>query len=704
MSQETDRSASLLPGSGIGQARRTRLSDDHMGLALAALPVALDGGIDVKYRSLLCGVACAALAWSVPVVGQDAAESDGQLPAEEECCWTPVASSIRPPDTILVSATRSGTLNQEEYLGSATIIGSDDIVNRQTRDIADVLRDVPGVAVSSVPGQTQLRLRGSEGNHVLVLVDGIEVSDPFGGEFDIGTLQAEMYSSVEVLRGPQSSLYGSDAIGGVVSYRSTETSRWRGLSGRVEAGSFGTINGSARYAIGNRDWGLALNGTVVSTNGTPNAREGERNIGRDSYTVSGKGDVAVADNFELRAVGRYILTEGDFNDSDSDTASPTFGLIIDSPGTRFENEAVYGLIGAKLSALNGSWTHDVSAQFADIGRASFNALGRSSGSEGHRLKASYVSSYEFGYRSRHTIAGAIDWERERFRNNDPFGVASTIRQEIENVGLVGEYRFNDNVFDASVSIRHDINDRFADETTFKVAAGAKLSRDIRARASVGSGIKNPGFFELFGFFDGRFVGNEELQPENSTEWEIGADWQLDGRRTMLSAVYFQSELENEIFTTFPAPDFIATPGNRDTVSRRKGVEVSFAGELDRQFSIDAAYTYLDSQENGVEEVRRPNHIASAALNWQHPNDIVSATLVVRYNGETDDLAFTDPSFVPVRETLDDYTLVNFNASVELTDGLDMFARVENILGETYEQVFSFVSPGRSATIGVSARF
>ena len=493
-------------------------------------------------------------------------------------------------------------------------------------------------------------------------------------------------------------------VGGVIAYRSASTKLWRGLSGLIEGGTDGILNAEARYAVGDIDWGLSLTGNVVSTDGQPNARGGARPIGRDSYTISVKGDWEVTDHIDLRAVGRYVLTEGDFNDSDFDPASPTFGLIIDSPGTRFENEALYGLVGIRFEPAGTGWTHDLSAQFADIARDTFNAFGRSSGSEGDRLKASYVTSYEFGWRERQTITGALDWEREGFRNTDPFGIGSTTRQEIQNVGIVADYRLMGQKVDLAAAVRHDINDRFADETTFKLSAAARINQDVRLRGSIGSGTKNPGFFELFGFFDGRFIGNEDLQPEKSTEWEVGLDWELDGRDTLVSLVYFESELENEIFTTFPAPDFVATPANRDTVSRRKGVELSMNAEIGRQLSVDAAYSYLDAEEDGVTEVRRPDHIASAALNWTAPGDTASATLVVRHNGAAEDLAFTDPSFIPVRVALDDYTLVNLNARVRLAQGIEAFGRVENLLDETYEQVFSFVSPGRSAVVGLQASF
>ncbi|HEY6964273.1 MAG TPA: TonB-dependent receptor, partial [Erythrobacter sp.] len=598
-------------------------------------------------------------------------------------------------------ASRAGATWQKDYTGSVIVITADDLDKRQTRDIADVLRDVPGVAVAGVAGQTQIRLRGSEANHVLVLVDGIEVSDPFAGEFDVGTLQAEPGARIEVLRGPQSALYGPDAIGGVVAYNSGSGRAVPGFAARLEGGTQGTVNGAVRYGAFGDSWDAALSAVVVSTDGQPNARGGTRDIGRDSYTLAGKGSVAVGDTLTLRTAARFIRTEGQSNDSDFDRTSPTFGFIIDSPGTGFTNEAVYALVGARLDTLDGRWTHDLSVQIANVDRETFGPFGISSASEGDRVKASYVSALEVA--DEHNLTFAADYEVEGFRNATPGGFVFDERREIEQVGLVGEYRYSGEALDLSAAIRHDFNDLFRDATTFRLGAGYRLGEDTRIRAAGGSGVKNPGFFELYGFVDGRFIGNAALRPEKSTGWEVGLDQNL-GDIASVAVTYFDSELKGEIFTTFPPPNFIATPANRTTTSKQRGVEVSLNAQLSDQWSLDAAYSYLKARENGVEEVRRPKHIASAALTWEAPDDAASATLVVRHNGATPDVAFTDPSFVPVRVQLDDYTLVNLNARVKLTDSLSAFARVENLLGEEYEQVFSFVSPGRSAAVGVEARF
>lgn len=646
----------------------------------------------MKNFAYLGSVAGAALVWAVPVWAQDEAQEDNQPPI----------STAAARNDIIVSASRSGLLDTTgRYPGAVSLITADQLDQRQTRDIADVLRDVPGVAVAGIAGQTQIRLRGSEANHVLVLVDGIEVSDPFAGEFDVGTLQAEPGARLEVLRGAQSALYGSDAIGGVIAYHSASGRAVPGFAARLEGGTQGTVNGALRYGANGDSWDAALSAVVVSTDGQPNARGGTRDIGRDSYTLAGKGSVNVSDTLTLRAAARFIRTEGLFNDQDFDATSPTFGFTIDSPGSRFTNEAIYALVGARLDTLEGRWTHDLSAQIADVARDTFGAFGQASGSKGDRVKASYVTA--FALADDHNLTFAADYEVEGFRNTLASSGGFTGRREVEQVGLVGEYRYAGEVFHVSAAIRHDINDLFQDATTFRVGAGYRITDTTRLRAAAGSGVKNPGFFELYGFVDGRFIGNAALRPEKSTGWEAGLDQQI-GENANLAVTYFDSELEGEIFTTFPPPNFIATPANRATKSKQRGVEVSLGAKLAEQWSLDAAYSYLDAEENGVEEVRRPQHIASAALTWTAPGDTASATLVVRHNGATPDVAFTDPSLVPVRVTLDDYTLVNLNARMKLTETLSAFARAENLLGEEYEQVFSFVSPGRSAVVGVEARF
>jgi len=634
-------------------------------------------------------VIAAVLGWSAPVMAQSVdIEEDGEILFG--------AGDAKP---IIVSAARDGSLALDDYTGSATVITSDQIQNRQIRNIEDVLRDVPGVAVSSVPGQTQIRLRGTEANHVLVLVDGIEVSDPGSGEYDIGTLQAEIGSRLEVLRGPQSALYGNDAIAGVIGYQSASGRDLEGFSTFLEGGTNNTINGSARYGAVGTGWDAALSTTMVTTDGEPNARGGARDIGRDSYTFSGKGSVEVAPNLTLRAVGRYVLTQGDFNNQDFGFGSSSLGLVIDSPGLKFENDAVSGLIGANLVTLGGDWTHDFSVQFTDANRQTFAGALRTSDTRSDRVKGSYISAYSFG-NTGHSVTFAADYELEGFNNVATFDD----RKEAENVGFVGEYRYAGDRFDVSAAVRHDVNDLFQDATTFRMGAGFDVTGTTRLRAAAGMGVKNPTLNELFGFFDGQFIGNPDLQPEESTSWEFGIDQTFADGAATFSVTYFNAELDNEIFTTFPPPTFIATPGNRTTQSEQQGLEVALSAILGAGFTFNGAYTYLDAEENDVEEVRRPDHIGSAVLNWSDPSEKASVNLAVRYNGTVLDSDFTTGAFPAPVTDLSAYTLVNLNARYKLADGLNVFGRIENLLDEEYEQVFTFVSPGINVLVGFDARF
>lgn len=374
-------------------------------------------------------------------------------------------------DTIIVTGSRSGDAVPVDQLGaSVTVLDAEALDQRQTRIVSDILRDVPGVAVNrtgAVGGLTQLRLRGSEGNHVLVLIDGIKASDPYYGEFDFGTLIADPEARIEVLRGQQSSLYGSDAIGGVIQYITLTGAEAPGVSARAEGGSFSTYSGGVRAAgvSGNLDY--AVSGAYHHTSGTPTARNGTRDVGSDSAGLSAKLIWSPIDTFKLTGVARYSYTDADTNNSENDPASPLFGYIVDSPGVRFRNRAFYGLVRAELTALDGRWTNAVSGQVALTTRKGYTAAGFDYGNKGNRYKGSFESSLRLGTDAIvHRLTAAIDVEREEFQNTTPSSFAFQGKRHTDNIGIVGQYELlvND-ALSLGASIRHDENDRFDDPTT-----------------------------------------------------------------------------------------------------------------------------------------------------------------------------------------------------------------------------------------------
>ncbi|MDX2234094.1 MAG: TonB-dependent receptor plug domain-containing protein, partial [Hyphomonadaceae bacterium] len=195
-------------------------------------------------------------------------------------------------DEIIVTATRDPQgIARAALGGSVTTIDAETIETRQIRQISDVLRDVPGAAVNragGVGGFTQVRLRGGESNHTLVLIDGMEVSDPYVGEFDFATLIADEVARVEVLRGQQGALYGSDAIGGVIHYITASGAEAPGVRARAEYGSFNAWDGAVRIADVAGPVDFAFSAAYQTTDGEPTARGGSRDVGASNGALSGR--------------------------------------------------------------------------------------------------------------------------------------------------------------------------------------------------------------------------------------------------------------------------------------------------------------------------------------------------------------------------------------------------------------------------------
>ena len=622
-----------------------------------------------------------------------------------------------PPERVLITASLLGAVRTDLLGSSATILDPIDLENRQTRAVSDILRDVPGVAVNRLGpvGQfTAVRLRGAEGNHTLSLIDGMKVSDPFAGEFDFGTLLADEVARVEVLRGEQSALYGSDAIGGVIHYITLTGAEAPGIRARVEGGSFGTTNTSLRVAgvAGALDY--AFSGGFNHTDGTIDNVGGERELRSDIGALSGKLIYSFTPNFRVKAQARYNTIRADANEQDFRyPPRPTYGYEIDGNG-HFKTTSWYGLAGLEFEGAEGHWRNALTVQFADHER---NAFGgpfyppdyRSSGNKGARTKATFVSSFDFGrLELGHKLTGAIDWEEERYQNPSPddppnFLFVDRSERSGRTYGYVAQYdlTFN-NRLALSAAGRFDQNDNFDDAFTYRVQGSYRIDSGFRLHAATGIGVKAPAVYELYGFMPppGGFISNPDLKPEKSEGWEAGVELTFLGGRAIADVTYFNSTLKDEIAIEYIGQFFDAHPYNSSMESPRDGVEAALSLRLAEQWRIDASYTYLHSEENGLPEVRRPENIASLNVAWRSMDDMFGANLTVRYNGEQKDFQFTPLG--SVRVPLDSYTLVNFGADYRINERWQVYGRVENIFDTEYQEVFSFLSPGRAFYAGVRA--
>lgn len=615
------------------------------------------------------------------------------------------ASDESPLEQIVVTATRAKEGVRADVLGaSVTVLVPEQLEQRQTRFIADALRDVPGVAVNragAVGGVTQVRVRGTEGNHVLVLIDGMEAADPYQGEFDFAALLADDVARVEVLRGQQSALYGSDAIGGVIHYMTLSGREAPGMSARFETGSFDTWEGAVRLAGSTEKFDYAVGGGHQTTDGIATSRIGTRKVGAESTTFSGRFQYDVNEDFRLNAVTRYTYTDAELNDQDygSTYGVPPYGWVIDSDDYS-HNRALYGLVRAEFDALDDRWINTLSVQGVDAARSAYSGGEREYGNKASRLKASYVSTLQFGSNGfAQSVTFAADMERERMRALGPWLTeAQRQEREIDNVGLVAQYHAEiDDRIGLGFALRHDDNDRFDDATTYRVQGSYRFDSGTRLRAALGSGIKSPGMTDLYGYDPDSFIGNPGLKPERSEGWEVGVEQSFAGRRALVGVTYFDNRLKDEIYTIYSGPTFIASPANHTDESTQKGVETFVAARLGA-WSLDASYTYLDAEEGGVEEGRRPPHIASLSVGWRTLGDALGLNLTARYNGAMLDYNFTGSGGRFIE--MDDFTLFNLNADYRISDHLQVFGRIENLLDETYEEIFSHRAPGRAVYAGV----
>lgn len=627
----------------------------------------------------------------------------------------PVPTSAADTDkleTLIVRAAREHLA--AELIGSAfTVLDGELLAQRQTASLAEILRSVPGVAVSraGVSGsQTQLRMRGGESNQVLVFIDGVRANDPAqNGEFNFAHLLNAELAAVEVIRGPQSALWGSDALSGVIniSTRSGDA----GVDGGVfaEGGDNGwqQVGASGRY--GNERVEASFSVNDVETDGENISRQGDEDDGYQNTTANGRASLTLAESLRLDGSLRYVDASNQFDGIDFSTGLPT------DTADETDVEQWYGRVALNLGTMDDRWRHSLALALTDTDNE--NRTENSFAPSGFDI---YTTEAEvtvitlqssFDVTAGHTLTGA--WERieEDFKQRGPIGFGDPNRDEdIDSDSFIGEYRgrFKEQV-SVMASVRHDDNSDFDDKTTGRVSAAWEVLPTTTLRGAWGTGIKNPTFTERFGFFTD-FIGNPDLEPEESTGWEIGVDQRLLDNQLRLSLTWFDEELEDEINGFVFDPDSGGfTADNEDGESQRQGLELGGRWQLSKTLSLSAAYTWLDATEDDptdgdIDEIRRAEHIANANLNWIILGGRGNLNINLDYNGEQDDLFFPPTPPFQERVELDDFVLVGVAANYRVWRRLELFARVENALDEDYEEVFGYRAPGRTLIGGLRYRF
>ncbi|MCB2065081.1 MAG: TonB-dependent receptor [Erythrobacter sp.] len=617
---------------------------------------------------------------SVPAVAQEEVEDNGW---GEGCCLLTDPRILEETITVTATGTRGTVVSSGQAI---TVIGQQEIEAVQGADLTRILERSPGVTISRNGGTgsfTGLRLRGSEAEQVLAVVDGVRVADvaaPSGG-FDFGTLLALDLSKIEVLRNSNSTIWGSDAIGGVV-VASTRTET--GLRASSEFGGKDSASLSATGGVADEDVGyLGLSGTYFRTDGISAADGGAEADGFRQWAVNGQGRLYVSQSLELFARAR--LAQGDL---DIDGFPAPAYLLADTLETQETRQftgstgAVYDSGPLFLSAAY-SFADTDRDNFDDSGAASFTSRGRSDRIAlrgewrpfgpfllhfgGENEWTSYATLYDPGAKTRQAGAyaqGGIEWR-----------------------GI-----------NAHLGARVDDHADFGTQVSFGADAAWEFSRAWRLRASIGEGFKAPTLFQLHSDY-----GNLALTPEQSTSVDLGVAY---GERTMArQPVYaaltlYRRDTDNQIAyaSCFGQTTGICTNrpfGTYDNLARTRaqGVEAEVWARPAQSVSLGAAFTFTHAEDRttGRDLARRPRHSATLTGEWQ-ALDRLQLGADVRIVSDSWDDAFNS-----VR--LDGYELLTLRASFQATDEVEFFGRVENVWDEQYQTAAGYGTMGRAAYVG-----
>ncbi len=614
------------------------------------------------------------------------------------------------PDDLIVTGSHTA-ITIDEIGSSYTVITAEQIKQQQAVLVSDLLRDVPGFAVSRsgvVGGQIQIRVRGAEANQLLILIDDVEANDIAGGdEFNFAHLVTNNIERIEIIRGPQSALYGSDALVGVVNIITKKGSGTTTLSSYAESGSFGTFNGGGSISGSGKRYHYNLQGSYLSTAGNNIAPVGSEDDGYDNRTISFAAGSTPLDNLKLDITGRH--TEADSETDTQDFVMTGFAVDADEE-TQVSQDYLRGQ--ATFGLFKQDWQHTVSAAITSTENDNFVSGIESASTQGKKFRFDYKTNFYFGTKAfvnaSHVLTFGIDHEKDFFTQRGAiiFGNPNQ-EQTAKTMGVVAGYRVNlwKQLF-LSSSVRHDNNSEFKDATTYRVTAAYKISDlGTRIHGSYGTGVKRPTFTERFGFFPSRFVGNPSLKPERSRAWDVGVEQDIWNSWANIGLIYFHSRLEDEIMTMFGFPT--STAENLGGISKRQGIEIKADAGLTDNLNISAAYTWLDAKQpdaRGAQifEVRRPRNTANINLNYAFPNDRANANLNISHTGTQKDSNFgTFPATVV---DLGSYTLINLAVSYRVNKNMNIYARAENLLDKDYVDVFGFQTPGIGGIVGLNMTF
>jgi vitamin B12 transporter len=616
--------------------------------------------------------------------------------AEEPAVDEPPAHHV---GDVIVTATRTDT-PAAEVASSVTVVTSEEIKRRQLTLVTEVLRSVPGVDVrrNGGPGSTtSIFLRGGDSDHVLVLLDGVELNDPSSPSRTpiLNDLTTEDIERIEVVRGPQSVLYGGDAMSGVIQIFTKRGSGKLKVVGTGEGGSYSTARGTLSVSGAAKGLSYAASGSYWSSDGfSAKSADSERD-GYENGTATASLGWKPNETFSADGFFRYSESQTDYD------GAPGF-----EKDHHIDNEQWLARVAPKLSLFRGIWVQKLSGQFS------------------RNVRDTKSVPFLKPPPSRHTQIDAnlyaLNWQNEVRVIKDHLLVTLGLEQQWEeadfelyndsrdNFGfyLQNQFNFLERFF-GTAGFRYDNSSDFEDKTTYRFTLGASVP-EIHTifRGSYGTGYKAPSLSQLNNIAPG---GNPNLKPEESRGADFGSVTSLWDERFVVGSTFFWNKVDDLIVGVFDPMTFIFLNENIDK-SKTWGFETTVEVEIVKNLRFSGNHTYTHSEAkgdpagfgiaNGNRLLRRPTHKASMDLVWHFLDSRGELAANLLYVGDRRDLHPVNFSAT----TADRYVTLNLTGRFRINKWLTVFARVDNVTDEDYEDVLGFATAGASAYGGIRLEY
>ena len=581
-----------------------------------------------------------------------------------------------------------------QVASSVTVVTEKDIQTQQYRTVPDLLNTVPGLNVVQTGGpggQTSVFLRGTNSNHTKVFIDGIDVGDPStpNGAFDYAHLLTADIQQLEVLRGPQSGLYGSDAIGGVISLVTRKGDGPPRATASIETGSFNTFNQTAGLSGSQDNFNYALNVAHLHAGDVPVTPlqllpPGQKANGNnyDNMTYSTKLGLDINENWSVNSVVRYTDATLYF------TGDGGFPSVPNATQSRHGVQQLFNRDEAVWSVLDGRIKSYFAVNYANLRSDDIAPTDLvSTITTGERIKYDWHSVVEVA-RGNNLVFGA-EQQTERI---DTTGFAAENGNKAGFIELQSEFAKR---FFLVANIRNDHNDQFGEHATYRVAPALIVpGTETKLKASYGTGFKAPTLSELYqNFPDFGFFGNPDLKPEQSEGYDAGFEQPLFNDRIRFGSTYFHNSItklitSNATFTSYANVNLATTEGTE-----------SFVGaQITDRLSIRADYTFTRAVDasTGLQLLRRPKEKWSATATWM-PIDPLTLSATVLHVSDWRDVT-RDGSESGI--TALGYTLVNLRGDYAINDQIKVFARVDNLFNTHYQNPTGFLAPGLGVFGGI----